>query len=138
MLFNKVNKYKNMRVYYKMETKDQLVKTIKEWVKIDNEIRTLQKEIVKRKKDKKNISTNLINVMKKNEIDCFDINDGQIYYSKKNIKKPITKKVLMSTLSKFYEGNIEKATELNNFIDSNRGEIVKETIERKIVTEKKE
>ena len=127
-----------MRVYYKMETKDQLVKTIKEWVKIDNEIRTLQKEIAKRKKDKKNISTNLINVMKKNEIDCFDINDGQIYYSKKNIKKPITKKVLMSTLSKFYEGNIEKATELNNFIDSNRGEIVKETIERKIVTEKKE
>ena len=127
-----------MRVYYKMETKDQLVKTIKEWVKIDNEIRTLQKEIAKRKKDKKNISTNLINVMKKNEIDCFDINDGQIYYSKKNIKKPITKKVLMSTISKFYEGNIEKATELNNFIDSNRGEIVKETIERKIVTEKKE
>jgi hypothetical protein len=121
-----------------METKDQLVKTIKEWVKIDNEIRTLQKEIAKRKKDKKNISTNLINVMKKNEIDCFDINDGQIYYSKKNIKKPITKKVLMSTLSKFYEGNIEKATELNNFIDSNRGETVKETIERKIVTEKKE
>jgi hypothetical protein len=127
-----------MLVYYKMETKDQLVKTIKEWVKIDNEIRTLQKEIAKRKKDKKNISTNLINVMKKNEIDCFDINDGQIYYSKKNIKKPITKKVLMSTLSKFYEGNIEKATELNNFIDSNRGETVKETIERKIVTEKKE
>lgn len=115
-----------------METKDQLVKTIKEWVKIDNEIRSLQKEIAKRKVDKKNISTKLIDVMKGNEIDCFDINDGQIYYSKKNIKKPITKKVLMNTLSSFYKGDIEKATELNDYINNNREETVKESIERKI------
>jgi hydroxymethylpyrimidine pyrophosphatase-like HAD family hydrolase len=119
-----------------METKDQLVKTIKEWVKIDNEIRALQKEVLKRKTDKKKASSDLMGVMKKNEIDCFDINDGQIYYSKKNIKKPITKKVLMNTLSKFYKGDIEKASELNNFINENREEIVKETIERKIIIEK--
>lgn len=119
-----------------METKDQLVKTIKEWVKIDNEIRALQKEVLKRKTDKKKVSSDLMGVMKKNEIDCFDINDGQIYYSKKNIKKPITKKVLMNTLSKFYKGDIEKASELNNFINENREEIVKETIERKIIIEK--
>ena len=115
-----------------METKEQLVKTIKEWVKIDNDIRKLQAEIAKRKNEKKSISNNLMNIMKQNEIDCFDINDGQIYYSKKNIKKPITKKVLMNTLSKFYKGDINKATELNNFIIENREEIVKETIERKI------
>jgi hypothetical protein len=29
-----------------METKDQLIKTIKEWVKMDNDIRKLQKEHV--------------------------------------------------------------------------------------------
>ena len=115
-----------------METKEQLVKTIKEWVKIDNDIRKLQQEIAKRKNEKKGISNNLMNIMKQNEIDCFDINDGQIYYSKKNIKKPITKKVLMNTLSKFYKGDINKATELNNFIIENREEVVKETIERKI------
>lgn len=36
-----------------METKDQLIKTIREWVKIDNEIRALQKEQNSRKKEKK-------------------------------------------------------------------------------------
>lgn len=36
-----------------METKDQLVKTIREWVKIDNEIRALQKEQNARKQEKK-------------------------------------------------------------------------------------
>ena len=70
--------------------------------------------------------------MKKNEIDCFDIKDGQICYTKKNIKKPITKKVLMDILSNFYNGDISKASQLNNYIIDNREEVVKETIERKI------
>jgi hypothetical protein len=116
-----------------METKEQLVKTIKDWVKIDNEIRGLNKEINTRKTEKKNLSTLLIETMKKNEIDCFDIKDGQICYTKKNIKKPITKKVLMDILSNFYNGDITKANELNNYIIDNREEVVKETIERKII-----
>jgi hypothetical protein len=116
-----------------METKEQLVKTIRDWVKIDNEIRGLNKEINTRKTEKKNLSTLLIETMKKNEIDCFDIKDGQICYTKKNIKKPITKKILMDILSNFYNGDITKASELNNYIIDNREEVVKETIERKII-----
>lgn len=115
-----------------METKEQLVKTIKDWVKMDNEIRSLNKEINNRKNEKKKLSALLIETMKNNEIDCFDIKDGQICYTKKNIKKPITKKVLMDILSNFYNGDISKASQLNNYIIDNREEVVKETIERKI------
>jgi hypothetical protein len=117
-----------------METKEELVKTIRDWVKIDNEIRNLSKEINNRKNEKKKLSTLLIETMKKNEIDCFDIKDGQICYTKKNIKKPITKKVLMDILSNFYNGDITKASELNNYIIENREEVVKETIERKLIS----
>ena len=78
-----------------METKDQLIKTIKEWVKTDNEIRAFQKEVRKKQEEKKKISKDLMDVMVRNEIDCFDIKDGQIMYSKKNVKKPITKKNLL-------------------------------------------
>lgn len=115
-----------------METKEQLIKTIKEWVRLDNEIRTLQKEQVQRKKDKTNVSSMLMEIMRKNEIDCFDIKDGQICYSKKSIKKPITKKVLMDVLSKYFKGDSLKASELNEFIINNREEITKESIVRKI------
>lgn len=118
-----------------METKEQLVNTIKKWVKTDNEIRTLQKELNLRKKNKLSISNDLIEVMRKNEIDCFDINDGQILYSKKNVKKPITKKVLLNILSNYYDGDLLKATEINNYILENREDIVKETIIRKITNE---
>ena len=115
-----------------METKENLIKTIKEWVRLDNEIRTLQKEQIQRKNEKKKVSTLLMETMKKNEIDCFDIKDGQICYNKKNVKKPITKKVLMNVLSKYFKGDLLKASELNEFIIDNREEIVKETIVRKI------
>jgi len=76
-----------------------------------------------------------MNIMKKNEIDCFDIKNGQIMYSKKNIKKPITKKMLMDVLSKYYQGDVTKATDVNNFILDNREEVVKETIIHKISKE---
>lgn len=115
-----------------METKDQLIQTIKEWVKLDNELRALQKEQIKRKNDKKAMSILLMETMKQNEIDCFDINDGQICYSKKSVKKPITRKLLMDTLSTYFKGDLLKATELNNYIIENREEEVKENIVRKI------
>jgi hypothetical protein len=114
-----------------METKEQLTNAIREWVKIDNEIRTLQKEQVKRKQDKKSISAALIEIMKKNEIDAFDIKDGELRYTKKNIKKPITKKILMNILSTYYNGDIAKASKLNDFIIENREEVTKEYIEIK-------
>lgn len=114
-----------------METKEQLTKTVKDWVRLDNEIRALQKEQVARKNDKKLISSTLMEIMKKNEIDCFDLKDGQICYNKKNVKKPITKKVLMDVLSKYYNGDMLKATHLNNFIIENREDSVSESIVRK-------
>jgi seryl-tRNA synthetase len=115
-----------------MDTKEQLIKTVKDWVKLDNELKQLQKEIAQRKKEKKKVSESLMQVMKKNEIDCFDIKDGQICYNKKNIKKPITKKSLMDILSKYYKGDILKASEVNEYILENREETTKETIVRKL------
>lgn len=115
-----------------METKEELIKTIREWVKMDNEIRALQKEVKKRLDEKKNISKNLIEVMRNHEIDCFDLKDGQIMYTKKNVKKPITKKSLLDILAKYCEGDTTKACEINNFIMDNREEVVRESIVRKI------
>ena len=114
------------------ETKEQLVNLIKEWVKQDNDIRKLQTEMNARKKEKTKMSTQLMTVMKQNEIDCFDLKDGQLLYTKKNIKKPITKKILLDILNKFYKGDYMKAIELNEFILNNREETVQEMIVHKI------
>ena len=112
--------------------KEQLVQVIREWVKNDNEIRTLQREQQKRKLEKKKITLNLIEIMRNNNIDCFDINDGQIMYKKKEVKQAITKSHLMNVLSTFYNGDSEKVNELNTFIMENRKSVTKETISRKL------
>ena len=104
----------------------------KNLVKLDNEIRSLKKEQNTRNTEKKELSKLLIEIMKTNEIDCVDIKDGQLCYLQQNVKKPITKKNLLSILSKYYKGDIEKATNITEYISTNREEVVKETITRKI------
>ena len=70
----------------KVNTKDELILNIKEWIKMDNEIVKLKAE-VKAKTNKKNkLTESLVNVMKNNSIDCFDINGGALVYKQK--KKP--------------------------------------------------
>jgi hypothetical protein len=113
-------------------TKNILVQNIKEWVKLDNEIRSLKKEENIRKNEKKKLNENIMSIMKENEIDCIDIKDGQICYNQKSVKKPITKKYLLEILSKYFNGDSEKADHANDFILNNREEVIKESIVRKI------
>lgn len=113
-----------------METKEQLVNAIKEWVKLDNEIKHLQSELKKRKINKQKISEVLLDTMKNENIDGVDINNGkeQLCYSKRTLKKPLTKSVLLNILSKYYPETPNKAIEINNFILENREQQIKETI----------
>jgi hypothetical protein len=115
-----------------MENKQQLIDSIKDWVKLDNEIRKLQSEITSRKNEKKNVSTKLMQTMNANNIDCFDIKDGQLCYNKRSVKKPITKKGLFDILTKYYNGDLMQATQVNEYIIENREEVVKETLVRKM------
>jgi hypothetical protein len=110
--------------------KTELVSSIKEWIRIDNEIRNLNKEIRDRKTQMTKISQGLMSTMKDNNIDEFNVKEGKLIYSKKQVKKPITKKYLTDVLLKYYNGDDEQATELNSFINENREATVKETIRR--------
>jgi len=113
-----------------MENKHLLIENIKEWVKMDNEIRELKKQEKTRKKKQDELSKKLMEIMKSNEIDEVDINQGKIIYKKKNVKKPITKKNLLEILSKYYNGDLTSASKLNTFIMDNREETIIETITR--------
>ena len=115
-----------------MEAKNKLIEIIRDWVKTDNEMRTLKSELSTRKKGKDALSAQLMNIMKEEEIDSVDINDGRIEYASRKTKKPITKKLLLNILSTYYNGDTSMANEVNNFILSNREEVVKEVIVRKV------
>lgn len=115
-----------------LNTKEELVLNIKEWIKMDNEIAKLKSEIKERTNKKKTITQSLVNVMKLNAIDCFDINDGALIYKKTTVKKPLNSKTLLSALQKYYTSEPSKAEELTKHLLDNREEKVKETIKRRV------
>ncbi len=113
--------------------KEQLVGNIKEWIQNENEIKILQKELKIRKNKKKNLTESLVCVMKKNEIDCFDLSDGKIIYTKSNIRSPLSKKHLIDCLTKYFVSNSNiKPEDVTQFILENRVESVKESIRHKV------
>ena len=115
-----------------METKEQLVNNIKEWIKIDTEITKLKAEIKDKNNKKKLLTEGLVTTMKTNNIDCFDINGGALIYKKSKIKKPITSKTLLSALQNYYKEDPKIAEDLTKHVLDSREEKVKETIRRKI------
>lgn len=113
-------------------TKEQLVNNIKEWIKIDTEIAQLKAEIKERNNRKKNLTENLVTVMKTNKIDCFDINGGALVYKTSKVKKPINGKSLLSALQNYYKSDPKVAEEITKHVLDSREEQVKETIKRKV------
>ena len=115
-----------------MEAKEQLISNIKEWIKLDTETIEFRAKIKDLNNKKKLLTETLVNVMKSNEIDCFDINDGALILKKSKVKKPINSKTLLTALQKYYIDTPNVAEELTKHIMDSREEQVKELIRRKI------
>jgi hypothetical protein len=92
----------------------------------------LQLELKTRKNMKDILSKQLIDVMKQNEIDTFDINNGTIEYKHKVAKKPLSKKIILNTLNTFFEGDEDKIKGLHALMNDNREIYTKDNIVRKI------
>ena len=114
--------------------KEVLIENIKEWIQIDNELKELQKAARERRERKKELTASLVDVMRDNEIDCFDVNDGKLIYTQTKVKETMSKKYLLNTLSNFFKDDPEKALNLSEFILNNRQEKVRENIKRKVGT----
>ena len=81
---------------------------------------------------KKMLTDNLVNVMKTNAIDCFDINGGALVYSQRKTKKAISGKYLLLQLEKYYKDQPDIAKDLTQHLLDNREENIKDDIKRKV------
>ena len=116
-----------------MATKEELVNNIKEWMQIEDEMKVLQKELKERREKKKLLTSTLVDIMKTNEIDCFDMTQGKISYTKSKVKQPLSKKYLMDCLGKYFEENPNvEASDVANFVMENRQVKTTEGIRHKV------
>ena len=113
-------------------SKEEIINNVKNWLEIETEIMEMQKKIRERKKDKKMLTEYLVTVMKENEIDCFDITDGKILYTKNKVKQSLSKKHLLNALSVYFKNDSERAKDAANFLLDSREVKIKENIRHKI------
>lgn len=113
-------------------TKEELIFNIKEWIKLDNELTKLKAEIKEKTNKRKLLTESLVNIMKDNSIDCFDINGGALIYKQKKTRKSISGKYLLSQLEEYYKEQPEIAKDITKHVLDNRAEVIKDEIKRKI------
>tara|TARA_A100001015_G_scaffold211926_1_gene237629 strand:- start:6980 stop:7330 length:351 start_codon:yes stop_codon:yes gene_type:complete len=113
--------------------KNEMINTIKQYIQIDNELQNLLQKTRVLRKEKKDVADNLVNIMKKHEIDCFNTNDSKLVYSKNNIKSPLSKKHLITTISSYFKDDPVLAEKLCSHILENREVKEKENIKRKML-----
>lgn len=116
-----------------METKEELVNCVKNWIALDNEIREHRAYIKNKVAAQKQISADLLEVMKKNEIDNLNTNEMRLTRVQKTTKHPMSKKYLENILLKYYDNNSQKASEVQEYIMENRITTTKDTLKTKRV-----
>ena len=115
-----------------MSDKQALLDVVKSWVTTDNQIRALSNKLRELRKEKKAQNEQMIQVMKANEIDNFDLKDGQIRYKKETKREALTQKKLLDILVKHPQLGEEQAKHLNQFVFDRRKVTEKDTVVRKI------
>ena len=77
-------------------------------------------------KKKKHLTDALVGIMKNNEIDCFDINNGKLICRTTKVKAPLNRENLVKALENYFANtpNVD-TTEVSNYILETRA--IKET-----------
>ena len=121
-----------------MVDKQELLHSVKTWIQIDDDIKSLQQEIREKRKEKRHLTNALVSTMKINDIDCFELGQGnKLLYTKNRTKKPLSKKHLLHCLTTYFSGNSVEAQNLGTFILDSRQVNIKENIRRKIKNKNK-
>lgn len=112
------------------DTQISLADNIREWLKIDTEMKALQAEIKKRRERKKVLSVLLVDVLRSSGIDGWDTNEGKLEYHKQKTRSTVNKEHIKTALKKFIEDE-EQIHAMTEYIYDSRQVKEKEVIKRK-------
>ena len=113
-------------------SKEEMITHIKKWMQYDNDIKQLQNELKTKKESRRQHTEQLVNIMKSNEIDCFDVNNVKLLFSRTKVKTPLNKSQMVQALMEYFNNDEPRVRELEDRLMSARKEKITETIRRKI------
>lgn len=92
---------------------------VKEWITLDDDIKTLNIALKERKEKKKELTPKVLDFMNEYEVHDVKTTDGQLKFSKSVTAKPLNKKYLVSRLGDFFK-DYNKGEKAVDFIYENR------------------
>tara|TARA_A100001015_G_scaffold273340_1_gene328708 strand:- start:983 stop:1417 length:435 start_codon:yes stop_codon:yes gene_type:complete len=134
-------KYKDIILYYNMEENNdsyidnsnpefvEFKRDVKDWIALDDDIKTLTKAIRDRKKQKQELTPKVLNFMDEYKVHDVKTTDGQLKFSKSLTSKPINKKYLVSRLGDFFK-DYSRGEKAVDFIYENRDKQEKLSLKR--------
>jgi hypothetical protein len=111
--------------------KEQLKKDVKQYLEIDDEILALNKAARERRKTKIKLADNILDIMKKIEVDNMNTKNGRLIYSVTKKKNPLNKFNLIKGLNVYFNDE-NKAKEATTVLLENRGHVEKIQLKRTI------
>ena len=111
--------------------KEQLKENVKEYLEIDDQIKALNKAMSDRRKQKRKLSDDILNMMKKFEIDNMNTKNGRLIYNVSNISKPLCKQNLIDGLNVYFK-NDDTAKSVSEIVLDARPKVEKITLKRTI------
>jgi hypothetical protein len=111
--------------------KDQLKANVKSYLEIDDQIKALNKAIVERRKQKTKLNDDILNTMKKFEIDNMNTKNGRLIYSVTKTSKPLNKTSLLKGLN-IYFNNEDTSKAVTKIVLDNREKVEKVKLRRTI------
>ena len=112
--------------------KDELKSNVKQYLEIDDQIKALNKAITQKRKDKAKLSEDILQTMKKFEIDNMNTKNGRLVYSVTKNTTSLNKKNLINGLN-IYFNDKDKASEASIVVLKNRPTVEKVKLKRIVV-----
>ncbi len=111
-------------------TKEHLVQSIREWIRLEHELKQLKNKMVLLKAQQMVLSDNLIETMKKQSLGSIKLKEqhSELVYKQSVRKQGLSKKFLLDVLADYFEGSVEKASEVSRYIMERREEIVQDKV----------
>jgi hypothetical protein len=111
--------------------KEQLTTTVKSYLELDDQIKALNKALVDRRKQKTKMTSEILEMMKKFEIDNMNTKNGRLIYSVNKTFKPLNKTNLLSGLNMYFK-NDDQAKTVTQVVLDNREKVEKVNLRRTI------
>ena len=104
---------------------------VKEWLALDDDIRTLRQAIRERDKKKKELTPLILEFMNQNKISDLNTENGKLQYRSSLYKKPLNQKTIQNRLASFFK-DIKKGETVANYLLENRERVERVSLRRRI------